>query len=58
MNKFETIMKIISDLTDDNTIIIIGVLIIAGISPENREMVLGGLIGALGMKAKMAIDRG
>ena len=45
MNKFEVVMDIVKDLIDDNTLIILGALVIAGISPEHRELIIGGLLG-------------
>ena len=54
MNKsdaFESFIGIIKSLIDDNSLIIIGALIIAGISPEHREIVLAGLLGFMAKKA-------
>lgn len=50
MHRFETIIGLIRDLVDDNTLVLIGVIVIALTSPEHREIVIGGLLGWLTSK--------
>ena len=47
---WELFIELLRDVIDNDTLIIVGALVIAGISPEHRELVLGGLIGYMGKK--------
>ena len=44
--------KLLNQLIDNDTLIIIFVFILAFISPEHRELIAGGLIGYLGGKIR------
>ena len=46
--------EILFELMDNDTMIIIGVIVIAYLSPEHREIVLAGLLGYMGKKAQIA----
>lgn len=48
----DKIYEVFIQLIDNDTLIIIGAFIIAGISPEHRELVLGGCLGFIGKKYK------
>ena len=40
------------DLIDNDTLVIISVLVIAVLEPNIREIAIGGLLGVIGMKVK------
>ena len=48
----EYAFKLLNQLIDNDTLIIIGITVLAFISPEHRELIAGGLIGYLGGKIR------
>ena len=48
----EYAFKLLNQLIDNDTLIIIGLTVLAFVSPEHRELIAGGLIGYLGGKIK------
>lgn len=45
---------LLNQLTDNDTLIIIFIFVLAVMSPDHRELIAGGLIGYLGGKLKSA----
>ena len=46
------IFDLLKDLIDNDTLIIVGMSLLAYFSPEHRELIGGGLVGYLGSRVR------
>ncbi len=53
MNKWADFFR---EIIDNDTLIILGLIAIMVLSPDNRELIAGGLLGVIGMKAKNKVQ--
>ena len=51
-NVIDKFLDFLTDVIDNDTLIIIGVISIGLVYPENQKMVIGGLLTFLGLKKK------